>query len=158
MTVPISVGQELAFPSHLAYVWLSVTLLIPIFRMVFSLMPLDMHILFGFWLWLSTATKSVDERCHLGICTVWPLGTKSQKMSFINTAVKISKKTMFFDPTKSIDVHNWTELWVKDFLFQVRWNACYAIGNTMRNSALFLANSAWQVRCMHNSLRNVLFQ
>ncbi|PNF19845.1 hypothetical protein B7P43_G12519 [Cryptotermes secundus] len=27
---------------------------------------------------------------------------------------------------------------------KVRWNACYAIGNTMRNSALYLENSAWQ--------------
>ena len=38
------------------------------------------------------------------------------------------------------------------FLFQVRWNACYAIGNMMRNNALYLDSSAWQVRCACNFL------
>jgi hypothetical protein len=39
-----------------------------------------------------------------------------------------------------------------NFLFQVRWNACYAIGNMMRNSALYSDSSAWQVRCAYHFL------
>lgn len=31
---------------------------------------------------------------------------------------------------------------------KVRWNACYAIGNAMKNGSLYTCFSGWQVRCL----------
>lgn len=39
---------------------------------------------------------------------------------------------------------------------KVRWNACYALGNAMKNERLFVSFSGWQVRIIFMLLQTVL--
>ncbi|XP_021942024.1 HEAT repeat-containing protein 6 isoform X3 [Zootermopsis nevadensis] len=87
---------------------------------------------------METSIKAAHDNDKVRSCAVRAVG------NFVRLVTEdLMNKSDFRecnDKAIAVLVHNST----KGNNMKVRWNACYAIGNMMRNSALYSVNSVWQ--------------